>query len=359
MGILSQRQEGWKILSWGSKTVESLVSQYSLLTTSTGLLAYSSDWTDTSEPPLCAQNPANWPSGKTGSYPDPVVHLEIDDVRVVLRFLVADTADDEVAGTLWGRSVLDSAPMDLLVLNPITAGAAVCRTNPDTDRYAIPNLQHLTFSDGAVEVKVGDHVKGGTSEATATVTGVTVTSGAWADSDAAGFIYVKSVSGTFEVEDLTFVDADRRFYFNSGSTEISKGDTLIGATTHFEVKVDDISVTSGTWSSGNAAGWINYTPLLGSVAAENLNNGADSNVATLAAPSSRICAIATALTDFRYADTVTIGTNNCGCSSYGSSDGIREIRLDLRGVRDLFFDVDVDLPSGTNGTDVICLYRPY
>jgi hypothetical protein len=57
---------------------------------------------------------------------------------------------------------------------------------------------YLGFDSGSEEFTVGDEVEGVTSGATATVTAVVVKTGSFAGTDAAGRIYVSSVSGTFQ-----------------------------------------------------------------------------------------------------------------------------------------------------------------
>jgi hypothetical protein len=74
--------------------------------------------------------------------------------------------------------------------------------------------------------------------------------------------------------------------FTSGSTEIVPGDTITGATSAATAIVETVSVTSGTWGGGNAAGTLTTYGQSGTFEAENLNVGSDSNVATIAANSS-------------------------------------------------------------------------
>ncbi|HCX87886.1 MAG TPA: hypothetical protein DG761_07660, partial [Gammaproteobacteria bacterium] len=59
------------------------------------------------------------------------------------------------------------------------------------------------------------------------------------------------------------------------------------------------------------------------------------------------------LTNYRWADTLTATVDNCSVEIIEETDGIAQARLDLRGVSDLFFDHDIDLGSGTDGTDCI------
>ena len=61
----------------------------------------------------------------------------------------------------------------------------------------------LVFTGGSVVVSVGDIITGGTSGAYATVTSVTVSTGAWGTSDAAGILGVTTQIGTFQSEAIT------------------------------------------------------------------------------------------------------------------------------------------------------------
>lgn len=60
--------------------------------------------------------------------------------------------------------------------------------------YVVP------FDAGQSEgpIKVGDTITGHTSAATGVVTGVVVTSGSWAGDDAAGYLFIKTKTGTFQ-----------------------------------------------------------------------------------------------------------------------------------------------------------------
>ncbi|MGE0719479.1 MAG: hypothetical protein AB7P02_28815 [Alphaproteobacteria bacterium] len=80
-------------------------------------------------------------------------------------------------------------------------------------------------------------------------------------------------------------NAGRIVSFDSGgTTQIQVGDTLTGASsgaTGFVLRVD---LFSGTWAGGDAAGELTIYPLSGTIgAAENLNVGANGNVATTTA----------------------------------------------------------------------------
>ena len=64
----------------------------------------------------------------------------------------------------------------------------------------------VPFDAGASEIRVGDVVKGVTSAAEGVVTGVTLISGSWAAGNAAGYLYLKSKSGTFQDNENLTVD---------------------------------------------------------------------------------------------------------------------------------------------------------
>jgi hypothetical protein len=70
--------------------------------------------------------------------------------------------------------------------------------------------------------------------------------------------------------------------FTSGGTyQILIGDTITGATSGATGTVGGVKVTSGTLAAGTAAGTIYLTAKTGTFQAENLNVGANSNVATV------------------------------------------------------------------------------
>jgi hypothetical protein len=70
--------------------------------------------------------------------------------------------------------------------------------------------------------------------------------------------------------------------FTSGGTyEVVAGDVIEGATSMATADVFDVELTSGTWAGGDAAGnlWLNNQS--GTFGSENLDVGANSNVATI------------------------------------------------------------------------------
>ncbi len=71
-------------------------------------------------------------------------------------------------------------------------------------------------------------------------------------------------------------------YTSGGTHQIQVGDTLTGATSTKTIKVTAVTLVSGTWAGGNAAGTIWGNTKSGNfTTGENLNEGVNSNVATL------------------------------------------------------------------------------
>jgi hypothetical protein len=75
-------------------------------------------------------------------------------------------------------------------------------------------------------------------------------------------------------------------YTSGGTYEIAAGDTIEGAASGATALVQAVSVTSGAWEDGDAAGTLTLRRVYGTFEAENLDVGANTNVATIAgAPS--------------------------------------------------------------------------
>lgn len=78
-----------------------------------------------------------------------------------------------------------------------------------------------------------------------------------------------------------------RLTFTSGGPyTVKPGDTLTGATSGATATVLSVTVSTGSWSGGTAAGTIRITNTSGTFQAENLNVGLNLNVATIAAAAS-------------------------------------------------------------------------
>jgi len=89
--------------------------------------------------------------------------------------------------------------------------------------------------------------------------------------------HVNSLSGWVAVAHA------RTLVFTSGGTyEVAEGNTVTGAVSGATGIVRRVALTSGTWAAGTAAGTFTIDTQAGTFQAENLNVGANLNVATIA-----------------------------------------------------------------------------
>jgi hypothetical protein len=105
--------------------------------------------------------------------------------------------------------------------------------------------------------------------------GGTFTNGAWRTRDL-----------NTKVFDASVICSITKLPFTSGGTyEIVAGDEIEGATSGETATVFDVELTGGSWAGGDAAGnlWLNDQS--GAFVAENLDVGANANVASIAADS--------------------------------------------------------------------------
>ncbi|MEQ1888652.1 MAG: hypothetical protein ABL951_05660 [Alphaproteobacteria bacterium] len=252
------------------------------------------------------------------------------------------------------------------------------RPSPTDSRYWI-----LNFTTGTAGVAEGDTVTGLTSAATgkALVASV-VTSGSYGGGDAAGYLVLTVVSGTFQnaenlqvaavtkcvasgtavqegagndTDDTTWkrdaietaralistvpgqgsmrgawmhngiayavrdnvgatagvlhkettagwtaVALGRSLTFTSGGAYvIAEGNTITGATSAATAVITRVVLVSGSWAGGDAAGRLIFASQTGTFQAENLNVGANLNVATIAGNSSAITLPAGGRYEFR------------------------------------------------------------
>lgn len=78
--------------------------------------------------------------------------------------------------------------------------------------------QIIPFDGGSNEIKVGDVVTGHTSGATGVVTGISLQSGSWAGGDAAGYLDIKTKTGTFQNDEELWVNGAKAALSNTGVT---------------------------------------------------------------------------------------------------------------------------------------------
>jgi len=102
----------------------------------------------------------------------------------------------------------------------------------------------LSFNSGSVAPVIGELLTGAVSGVEGIVVAFYVSSGSWANGDAAGKIYLKQVSQILS--------------FNTGSVAITAGKTITGASSGATGIVVSITVSSGTWAGGNATGTYSY-----------------------------------------------------------------------------------------------------
>ena len=99
----------------------------------------------------------------------------------------------------------------------------------------------------------------------------------------AAVMHVKSGSG------WTAVALGREVAFTSGGTyTMAVGDTITGATSGATAVLTKVILTSGTFGAGTAAGRLFFASQTGTFQSENLNVGANLNVATIAGNSTAI-----------------------------------------------------------------------
>lgn len=84
-----------------------------------------------------------------------------------------------------------------------------------------------------------------------------------------------------------YVYTERKLAFTSGgTTEIIAGMWIVGATSAAKAEVVSVTLTSGTWAGGNAAGTFIIKNQHGTFQSENIKVGAGTDDATIAANSS-------------------------------------------------------------------------
>tara|TARA_Y100000310_G_scaffold51684_1_gene47606 strand:+ start:15346 stop:17514 length:2169 start_codon:yes stop_codon:yes gene_type:complete len=102
------------------------------------------------------------------------------------------------------------------------------------------------------------------------------------DNAAATFVdmYKSTTSG------WTLQTLGRRLEFTSGgTTEISEGDVITGATSGATATTTRVALHSGSWAAGDAAGYFIFDSQSGTFEAEDIDVGASGNLATIAADS--------------------------------------------------------------------------
>ena len=104
--------------------------------------------------------------------------------------------------------------------------------------------------------------------------GGTFTAGAW-----------RTRKCNYFQDDGDNISIQRLAFTSGGIFEVEPGDTLLGATSAATAFVVDVELTSGSWAAGTAAGNFWIKSQTGNFVGENLDVGANNNVATVAADS--------------------------------------------------------------------------
>ena len=122
------------------------------------------------------------------------------------------------------------------------------------------------------DVGTATTIVGGSSGAQGDLAGISY-HGDWT-TGAAGLMVLTNITGTFsDNENLNMP----LLAFNSGSIEISEGDTIVGASSEKTAVVTSVTITGGTIAAGDAAGYISVKNNTGTwTASEAINiNGVD------------------------------------------------------------------------------------
>jgi hypothetical protein len=103
-------------------------------------------------------------------------------------------------------------------------------------------IVEVNFDSGSVAPVIGEVLTDTTSLMVGIVEGFYLTGGTFVGGDAAGKVYLRMVS--------------RRFTFDTGSHEPVVGETVTGVSSGATGKVSKVVVTSGSWATSDAAGYI-------------------------------------------------------------------------------------------------------
>jgi len=164
---------------------------------------------------------------------------------------------------------------DKYAIRNATGGATAVMHKDSTAGWVAQALgNELLFDQGGVAqwpVVDGDVIEGVSSSASMTLTRVATRTGSFAGNDAEGVFVAATISGTFtDNEDLSSDHLD----FDAGSIEIGVGDTVAGASSTETAIVTNVTVSTGAWITGDAAGYLTVKSSTGTFTdSENLQVG--------------------------------------------------------------------------------------
>lgn len=100
----------------------------------------------------------------------------------------------------------------------------------------------------------------------------------------------KAAGLSYSVYDAS-ASGERTVNFTSGGTyEVIPGDTITGATSESTARVVKVTLSSGSWAAGTAAGTFTLDDRFGALQSENLNVAGNLNVATIGGDSAAVAA---------------------------------------------------------------------
>lgn len=171
------------------------------------------------------------------------------------------------------------------VANPNSEIIGICAINPGAGQTGVFTSDEINFTltDAGTDFVYGDTFTIAVPAGGGQVRAINL-SGVDGSANAYGILY--------DAVDASASGQYTRTYTSGGTYEILPGDTVVGATSAATARVVAVTVTSGTWAGGDAAGTLTVDTHTGTFQAENLNVGGNTNVATIAGAMS-----ATAATD--------------------------------------------------------------
>lgn len=112
----------------------------------------------------------------------------------------------------------------------------------------------VAFTSGSAEPAAGAPIEGATSAALATVMFAVVTSGSWSGGDAAGFLFVKGVTGTFQAENVDITEGTANAMTIGGDTTAGLCGALASGDVVFALTADEMQCQLGHVTLIDAAG---------------------------------------------------------------------------------------------------------
>jgi len=137
--------------------------------------------------------------------------------------------------------------------------------------YTNPHI-NFTLNDVGTDFAVGDTFTIAVSAGSGKVKAIDFSAEDGTE-DAYGILLSQEVDTTGTLKSIAFT--------SGGTYEIRPGDQITGATGGATARVVSLTVSSGTWAGGDAAGTLILDDQVGTFESENLNVGDETNVATI------------------------------------------------------------------------------